>query len=281
MATTDIYSVAGGLYPTRAALRFLGGNVDDGVQVDSLIQAIVAGNHTMGTITAWIMCPDDTGTYTIFGAGDANAAEYCQILNITGKIEYYIYDGGAARVDVITTNKVIKPHKWTHVAVVQDGKLPIIYIDGLEVATTKTTSTELSQWFDDTDGIDGAHIGATDSLGGDAALTNEFAGYISDFRIWSGTTSTAALTAAQIWQEYKGDYSNTTSLLAHYTMNRTVVNQANPATYDGTIVGSLIYTDANEFTSKLSFECGVPVTGDNVSISCDNGIGYGIVIQAA
>ena len=90
MATTDIYTVVGSTSPTRHALRFLGGNVDDGVQVDALVAAIVAGNHTKGTITAWINCPDDTGAYTIFGAGDANAEEYVEFTLTAGKLNLYV-----------------------------------------------------------------------------------------------------------------------------------------------------------------------------------------------
>jgi hypothetical protein len=283
MATTDIYSVQGSLQPTRACLRFLGGNVDDGVQVDTLAAAIVAGNHTKGTITAWVMIPDyaPATQLTIFGAGDANAVEYMYFCVTTArKLQFKVYDAASTRVDVLTSG-TLTPNKWHHVALVQDGTVPKIYIDAVEQTLTLTTSTELGQWFDDTDGIDGGHIGAADSVGGDAALTLEYKGYISDVRIWSGTASTAALTAAEVLDDYRGYASNTTSLLAWYTMNRTVVNVANAGTYDGTIVGDIVYCDANEFSSKLSFGCGVPVTADNIVIGIDNSSGMAFVVQQA
>lgn len=281
MATTDIYTVQGDITNTKHAARFLGGNVDDGIQVDALAAALVAGNHTKGTITAWIMCPDETGTYCIFGAGDANVAEYVYLALVAGKITFKVQDGGATRVQVTTTNKVIKRNLWHHVALVQDGTKPKIYINGEEVAVTIDTGTELGQWFDDTDGIDGAHIGAADSIGGDAALTLEYKGYISDVRIWSGTASTAALSAAQVKADYLGDRNNTTSLLAWYDMDCQVVNQANPGTYDGTVVGDLICVDANEFACKLSYQTGTPVVADKISLSINNGVGFAVVIQAA
>lgn len=280
MATTDIYTVVGSLNPSRHAIRFLGGDVDDGVQVDALAAAMVAGNHTKGTISAWIMVPDDSGTYTIFGAGDANAVEYLEFKVAAGKLQFDIYDGGATRVDVISTNRVVPKHKWTHVAVVQDGSRPYIYVNGQVVAMTDTTMTEPGQWVDDTDGIDGAHIGCSDSIAGGALLTNEFKGYISDVKIWSGTASTAALTADEIAADYRGA-SNTTSLLAHYMFDGDVLNRANEGTYNGTVVGALIYTDANEFASRLTFGCGTPVTADNVSVSTAEGIGFAVVIQQA
>jgi hypothetical protein len=280
MATTDIYTVAGSLTPTRHCIRFLGGDVDDGIQVDALAAAIVAADHTKGTITAWIMCPDDSGTYTIFGAGDANAVEYMHFVLVAGKLQFFVSDGGATRVDVITTNRVVPPHTWTHVALVQDGSRPRIYVNGELVAMTDTTSTELGQWFDDTDGIDGAHIGASDSVAGGALLTNEYKGYISDVKIWSGTAATAALTADQVKDDYRGA-TNTTSLLAHYKMDGDVLNRANEGTYNGTIVGALIYCDANEFASRLTFGAGTVLVADSVLISTSNGMGFALVIQAA
>lgn len=284
MATTDIYSVMGSLRPYRSCLRFLGGNVDDGVQVDALAAAIVAGNHTKGTITAWVMIPDyvPSTQLTIFGAGDANAAEYMYFCVTTGrKLQFKIYDGGATRVDVVTTTGTLTPHKWHHVALVQDGATPKIYIDGVDQALTLTTATELSQWFDDTDGIDGGHIGAADSVSGDAALTLEFKGYISDVKIWSGTASTAALTASQVLDDFRGA-SNTTSLLAHYNMQGNVVDLATGGgTYDGTIVGDLIYCQGCEFTSRFSFGCGTAVVADDVQVSISNDLGIATVIQAA
>ena len=53
MATTDLHFVAGALTPVKRGMRFLGGAVDDGVQVDAAAAAIVAANHDIGTFTAW------------------------------------------------------------------------------------------------------------------------------------------------------------------------------------------------------------------------------------
>lgn len=281
MATTDLYTVVGSLSPTRHCLRFLGGDVDDGVQVDALAAAIVAGNHSNGTISAWISVPDDTGTYTILGAGDADAVEYMQFQVAAGKLQFKIYDGGATQVDVISTNRVIPIHTWTHVAVVQDGKRPWLYVNGVLVAMTDTTATDLGQWFDDTDGIDGAHIGASDSIAGGALLTNEFKGYISDVKVWSATSATrAALTADEVLDDFRGK-TNTTGLLAHYKFDGDVLNRANEGTYNGTIVGALIYCDANEFASRLTFGCGTPVTADNIVMMAQNGQGFALVVQQA
>jgi len=278
MATSDIYSVMGGLNPYRHGVRFLGGNVDDGITVNALFAAIVAGNHTKGTISAWVMCPDNTGTYTVVSAGDNDSAnEYMTFNVIAGKVTFKIVDGGATRLDVTTTSQCVEPHKWTHIAVVQDGTSPVIYVNGVAKALTLTTATELSQWFDDTDGIDNGCIGAMYS---NNAYTQEYAGYISDVKIWSGTTAAKALTSEQILLDYNGGYS--TGALAWYNLDGNVKDLATGAgTYDGTIVGALIYCEGCEFTSRFSFGCGTPVTADNVSISINERIGIATVIQQA
>lgn len=281
MATTDIYSVTGSLHPTKHGIRFLGGDVDDGVQVDAAAAAIVAGNHTKGTFTAWIMVPDRTGTYTIFGAGDANAVEYMHISVEAGTIWVMIVDSGpSTRIDVNTAAGTIKPHHWHHIAVVQDGVRLKIYIDGNEMALTWTTETETGQWFDDLDNIDGAHIGAADSVAGGAALTNEFKGYISEVRIWSGTASACALSRAEIQSVMAGGKPQSTYLHNSWDLNTDAIDDGTGAD-NGTIVGALIYCDANEFTSRFSFGCGTPVTADNVAIAMNEKIGMATVIQQA
>jgi|TARA_R100000501_G_C2626920_1_gene120734 hypothetical protein len=47
MATTDIYTVTGSLYPQRSAVRFLGGDTDDYMQVDA-DKIKMALNNNMG-----------------------------------------------------------------------------------------------------------------------------------------------------------------------------------------------------------------------------------------
>jgi hypothetical protein len=283
MATTDIYTVMGSLQPLRHAVRFLGGNSDDGIQIDAAAAAIVAGDHTKGTITAWVMIADYTPAtqLTIFGAGDADAVEYMYFCVTTArKLQFKVYDGGATRVDVVTTSGTLTPHTWHHVALVQNGLNPKIYIDGVDQALTLTTATELGQWFDDTDGIDGAHIGAADSVGGDAALTLEFKGYISDFHLYSGTAAGAALSEEEVKQDMSGQTPQSDYLHNSYNMDSNVLDSGTGAD-NGTIVGDCIYTDANEFTSRFTFGCGTAVVADKVLISCNNSLGIATVIQAA
>ncbi len=280
MATTDLYTIAGDVYQTRHALRFLGGNVDDGVTVNALAAAMVAGTHTKGTISAWIMIPNNyTAAMTIFSTGDNDTANQSSHLTITtaGKIQYFAKSGGTTQVDVSTTNKVIYPWRWYHVALVQDAIAPKIYINGVEQALTYATTTAIGSWVALSANIDNGCIGAYYS---NNAYTQEFMGYITDVSVYSGTTSASALTAEQIIQEMSG--KRISGGLAHYGFDGDLLDDVTGSTtYQGTIVGAIIYCDANEFACRLTYGAGIPVTADNISMTVSNGVGYALVVQQA
>lgn len=262
-------------------MRFLGGNVDDGVQVDAAAVSIVAGNHTTGTFMADICVPDAANTYTFMGFGDANAVEYVTFSVEEGSIHVMMVKAGpTTQIDVNTPEDSIIPHKIHNVAIVQDGNVMKIYIDGKNQALTWTVSTRREQWFDDLNNIDGAHIGAADSVAGSGALTNEFKGYIANVRLWSDTTSTAALTAEQVNQAMSGTLISTADLHNSWNLDQNIFDEGTGED-DGTIIGDLIYSDFNEFSSRLTFLETTPLAADNVNIMCHDGIGYAYSILSA
>jgi hypothetical protein len=281
MATTDIYHICGGLRGRRA-VAFIGGAVDDGVQIDELASDRVTANDTAGTITAWINVPDKTGTYAIIGFGDANAVDYIYLAFVAGEIQAKCARAGPdVAWDLITVGANIKPHNWHHIALVQDAVKPKIYIDGVEFSLvkgtlTETDVTEATYWFDTCSGIDGAHIGAADSIAGDAALTLEFKGAISDVKYWN-----VALTDAQVLNDSK-DIPNTTSLISHYAFNDDYKDSVTASNNDGTAVGDIILTNNySEFTSRLRNMTGTPLVADSLVCFAENETGHAIVIQAA
>lgn len=274
MATTDIYHVVGSLTPARKAVRFLGGAVDDGIQVDAFALAR-ANTDTQGTFSAWINIPDITGSYAIIGCGDASADEFITFSVVAGKLEINCTDATTKAYEVTSTSVVIKPHQWMHVAVSHNAARPILYVNGLVVAMTDTVSTDLTKWFKDCALIDGGHIGAAEE-GGAAALTLEYKGAISNVKYWN-----VALTATQIDDDYKG-VINTTSLLANWDMDDDYVNAANPGTYDGAKVGDILLANGySEFSSRLGFMTGTPVVADTVQMSVNGNQGHALVIKAA
>ena len=280
MATTDIYHISGSLTPSRQSVAFLGGDVDDGIQVDAFAVTRTAANDAAGTITAWVNMPDIAGTYTILGLGDANVVEYIHFSIENGKMFAACNDATTMQWDVNSTNVVIKPHQWHHVALVQDGTMPQFYVDGYIVARTDTTTTDLAEWIVNLDGLDGAHIGAADSIGGAAALTQEFKGAISDVKYWK-----VALTAAQILDDFNGkapaSITGTTADLTNWwDLQNNLVDSV--AAEDGTAVGAIIRTSYSEFTSRLKFEPGAAaVVADELHVGFDQGRGHAVLVKAA
>ena len=116
MATTDIYHISGGL-GGRPATAFLGGAVDDGIQIDAFALAR-ADTDTKGTFTCWINAPDITGSYAIVGCGDASADEFITISIVAGKLECNCTDATVKAYEATSTNVIIKPHQWQHIAIV-------------------------------------------------------------------------------------------------------------------------------------------------------------------
>lgn len=278
MATTDLHFIAGGLHPFKRGMRFLGGAVDDQVQINAS-GAAMANSFLYGTISAWIMVPDNTGTYAIISYGDDNVVEHITVRIAAGKLEVECNDNTTVQWKYVTASDTIKAHQWHHVAIVQDGVEPLLYIDGVKMAITRTTSTTPASWFKACAGIDAGGIGAAE-MTGDAALTQEFKGYISDVRVWgsASTTTNVALTEYQIKQVMRGETIGTAFNL--WSLDQAVTDAGSGAD-NGTIVGDLIYSDANEFASRLTFSETVPLTADNISISADGGVGFAYSVLAA
>ena len=279
MATTDVHHIVGSLVPSRAAAVFLGGAVDDAIQIDTFAAGRVTANDTKGTFTAWINVPDITGTYAVISCGDASAVEYISLSVVAGKIRIVCTDATVLQYSHASTSVVLKPHVWHHIALVQDGvdavgNPPLLYVDGVRVATTMTDETDNGTWFDDCALLDGASIGAAED-GGDGGLTDEFKGAISDVKYWNTN-----LSDAQILDDYKGK-ALTTNLVAHWDMKDDFVESVTG--YSGTKVGDVILSNAySEFTSRLRHTpSALAVVADKIVLSCDRDIGHAIIIKAA
>jgi len=274
MAATDLYTVSGSLTPARSAIKCLGGNVDDYIQVDAFAAAQVAAGDTTGTFTAWI-CPGDVGTETIIGCGDKNVVEFIELNVELGKLVARCTDNTTVQF-VVTSDAVIVDnlHRWVHVALVQGG-VPQLYVNGERIAQTNTTSTNLAAWFGATAGIDSGRIGAANKAGDDS-VTQEFSGAISDVKYWD-----TALTDEQVRADFQGT-DNETNLISHWPF-KIGLTDIGTGGYDGTNVGAGIIqvSGYSTLSSKLAFVAGAPVVADKINIWADGGIGYASVLKAA
>ena len=280
MAAADTYHIRGGLRG-RAAATFIGGDSDDGIQIDSFMAARVTADDTTGTFTAWFNVADNTGTYCVLGGGDASAVQYFYIAVVAGEIQVKAaLIGPNVAWDLITIGAAIKPHIWNHVALVHNGERPKVYVNGVEFTLSKGTLTETdltepSFWFDDFALIDGGHIGAADSIAGAGALTLEMKGAISAVSYW-----TDPLTSAQVLDDFNNN-GTTTSLVDRWDMIENVLDDV--GSEDGTIAGEVMLVDNYaEFTSKWRFQpLAEVVIADWWNFSVENETGYAIIIKAA
>ncbi len=279
MTAGDTYHIKGGMVG-RPAVAFLGGGTDDGVQIDSFMAARVTADDTTGTFTAWVNVADNTGTYAILGGGDASAVQYFYIAVVAGEIQVKAaLVGPDVAWDLITIGAAIKPHRWYHIALVQDAVKPKVYVNGVEFSLSKGTLTETdvtesTLWFDAFALIDGGHIGAADSIAGDAALTLELAGAVGEVKYWN-----VALTDAQVLADF-GNEINTTSLIAKWDMDDNVLDDVGGE--NGTLVGQvIIQSNYSEFSSRFAHELTPVVVADIFNFSVENETGYAVIVKAA
>ena len=262
----------------------------DYIQIDSLAVAEAAAANVVGTISGWINVPNITGTFALLALGCNAQNEYIQFSIKAGKLNIVNRDQAGAHYDVVSTTATVTPHKWHHICVVHTGGAivgrPFLYLDGVAVAMTDTTSTDLTAWTDTLPQVDKGCIGA---LNKQAAISLDYLGGISYVKYATGIAASGAdWTAAQVKQEYdyragKGSATGvTTGVVARWELNGAVSNTANPGTYDGTIVSDVQYdSEYSNMTSKLRLLA--PVVADNTVIvphGMDGGY-TAVVVKAA
>lgn len=255
--------VVGGSTNARKAAAFDG--TDDYILADAHAVARVAANDTVGTYSAWVYFDEVSTTRTIFSAGDDNAAtEYLKVFLNTGKIKVLLYHGGATQFSVGETTASITAKKWYHIAVVQNGIQPAIYINGTAVTTTNATATDLTFWYDELTGCDKFAIGVLESNG---THTEDFAGMISDVKYWN-----KALTAAEVWEDYIGNAldDDGTYLQLHLLDGDNGVTDQGLGADNGTLTGHAYLCGLGSEWSR-QVELNALVADDLVTIPYHNG----------
>lgn len=275
MAAGDILALNGSLAPSRTCCKFIG-TADQAFLIDAFAVAREAAADTAGTFTAWINLPDITGNYGIVSIGDTAAIEFITLRVVAGKLGGECNAATTLQWEFDSTNVVIKPHKWHHVAMVQDATLnaPKFYLDGELVAMTAADETANDSWVVDCGLLDDGSIGAAEEAGA-AGQIRECVGAISDVKYWP-----TALTPAQIKEDYVGKPPATIdSTLTDWWKMGSLTNEVTAANA-GVKGASILYVDAySEFTSKVAHS-GV-VVADDITISTNERLGTCIVVKAA
>lgn len=236
MTAGDIIVVRGNTWGKKG--NYFDGT-DDYVLHDAHAVARVAGNDTTGTYSAWIFVdtPITAANKSILSAGDNNSdTEFFSIdINTNGQLQARLKQGGSTQWAVRETTASITGKTWTHVAVVQNGTQPELYVNGILMSRTNSTATDLTMWYDELTGCDKFAIGVLES---NATHTQDFNGAIGQVKYWN-----KALTAAEVLADFKGEAldDDGTYLQLNVTMENDGTTDSGLGADNGTLTGGAIY----------------------------------------
>jgi len=170
----------------------------DFLNINSVLTASLS-TTTTGTWISWVKLFDASGLAdeTVLSFGDTNANERIHLyITAAGLLRADLIDAGTIQWDVDTDAAAFVDKFWTHIALVQDGVSPVLYVNGVAVEITFNTNTDTTAWFSVTTGLDNGRIGALnfDSAGED----NNLGGRIPMTRLFNH-----ALTQAEIDADYE------------------------------------------------------------------------------
>jgi len=149
----------GGVDFTNSKSLYLDG-VDETVNIDSVYTALAS--TTVGTWSILVKPVDATPTSNerLINFGDTNANEFIATwIDSTGKLKIALGTSGVVKFNLTTDAAAFSNNTWTHVAIVQDGISPKIYINSVLVPQTFNISTDKTVWFNNLTGLDNGRIG--------------------------------------------------------------------------------------------------------------------------
>jgi len=161
----------------------------DAVNINTLYAKSNIKNSTVGTISAFVTTDNIAKTVQeIVGFGDTDADTRIQFdIYSNGKLRALAGIAGVTQWALETDTAVFADNVGASVVLVQDGTSPVLYVNGIAVAQTFTTSTDKTCWFKVMPGLDNARIGCGNwNAAGNAHF---FSGYISEVSIYSRALS--------------------------------------------------------------------------------------------
>jgi len=176
----------------NTGLRLLAGG--DILTYNDLIPIIK--DDTVGSITFWVY--PTANTCSFFGIGDSGDGAYNQsYIIIRGQNSYFYahhYEGGSRNWSASSPLTETWLNNWHHVALVQDGVSPKLYLNGVEGTVYATTDT--TAWIADISDID---IVCSNGYSNAGTPTEISTSHMDDLRIYR-----KALTEDQVKSIYNG-----------------------------------------------------------------------------
>ncbi len=147
------------------------------------------GSDTTGSISAWVKCTDvSAANFPIFTCHNNGITKYLRFMQYEGRLWAGLWDGAWDWI-LDTDNSDITVDTWHHVALVQDGVEPVLYVDGVATDQAFNISTNKTTW------LSSAAFTKTD-IGAFQTASQYFEGFIDEVRYYSGTALSSGQVAA-------------------------------------------------------------------------------------
>ena len=185
---------------SNKAMVFSG--IDSYINIDGVVADVAS--DTAGTWMAWVKPTDGHPAEAgiIMSLADASTTQNVNInIPISGIITVTLYDVVGLEWVLSTTSEVWADLEstWKHIALVQDGTSPVLYVNGIVPAQAFSSSVNITKWMSTMTGADTGRIGTRKFNNG--SELNLFVGSISNVKIYN-----RALSASEILDIYD-DYN--------------------------------------------------------------------------
>lgn len=117
--------------------------IDEVITADAIMPDLIP--TTTGTWIAWIYTAVSNHSGVILASGQTNAARLIRIELENGQLRARCFILGL-KWD-LATDADIPTSEWVHVAIVQDGVRPVLYVNSVAVAQTLTSEVDTTTWF--------------------------------------------------------------------------------------------------------------------------------------
>jgi hypothetical protein len=273
MTAGDVIVVDGAVGPARQAAAFDG--TDDYILADAHAVARVAANDTVGTYSAWVYSDTVSSYFSILSSGDNDGNEYLFLFLNSNRLSIELRVAGTIQFLIAETTGSIPAKTWTHVAVVQNGTQPALYVNGKNVAVTNSTATDITAWYDELTSCDKFAIGVREYNG---THTNDFNGMISDVKYWN-----KALTAAEVAKDYNGEAlaDDGTYLQLHLLKGYFGITDQGLGADDGTLTGHAYLCGWGSEWSRRLETSGAVVADSIQTIPYERGRARTVIVKAA
>ncbi len=194
--------------------------VDEYINANALETALQA--TTTGTISYWVKpvsgTPAGFETHVMFNQNASNVALAIDV-DTSGILRAYVIFVGSFKWLLVTDAAPFSDNTWYHVAVVQDGTSPVIYVNGVAVAQTFANETDKTAWHNGLSNNEG-NIGRANNNGADFRYFN---GNLDDILFTSDAKSAADI--LDIYNNGKPkDESGISNGVSYYKFDGDIVN---------------------------------------------------------